>query len=54
MNKIKNCLLNTICKCCKKKRFRWPKPKSMEKIPDSDSESGEEQTNIKNELTLCG
>jgi len=26
----------------------------MEKIPDSDSESGEEQTNIKNELTLCG
>jgi len=26
----------------------------MEKIPDSDSDSGEDDVNIKNELTLCG
>ena len=55
MRKIKDLLLGTICKCCKKEKYKWPKPKSMEKIPESDSDSGDDaETNIKNELTLCG
>jgi len=53
VNKVKKFILDKLCTCCKREKFVWPKPKSMEKLPDSDSDSDEGDTNIKNELTIC-
>lgn len=54
VGRVKKYLLDNICTCCKAEKPKWPKPKSMEKLPDSDSGSEDAgDTNIRNELTIC-
>ena len=41
-SKIKKIILH-ICPCLKKKKVKWPRPKSLEKVPESsDSEPDDE------------
>ena len=44
---IKKFLLSTICKCCKRKKFKWAKPKSMSRLPDSESSDEDDDENMK-------
>ena len=55
VTKIKNFIDTYFCECCKRVKHVWPKPKSLEKLPDSESDDGDDggETNARTELTEC-